>query len=370
MGALLSRFDQSTGRIGVLAALTLLAVILAVVVVVGDASKVRPSISPHPMFPGLDVDAAALLSIETSSGSIEIVRNADGEWVVPARDGYPARRGPLVQTIGGLQELELIEAKTANPDWHHYLGLVDPEGGGEGVKITLRDADGEVLADVIVGNQPEGNATEPDGRGRIHVRRPGEDQTWLARGSLSLHSDIASWLATRLYDINADRIREAHVISAAGDNYTLSRAAPGDNFMLEELPVGREVLSPYLIEATATALTDMEIEDVRPESDVDITGGFEVVFRTFDGLEVTFNIADPDGPNGGWATILSRFAGVPDAEPREAAAVAEEAANINVLADGWAFQLPSFQARQMTLHLSDLLRPLPEAGAAEEPTAP
>jgi len=359
---ILSRFEHSTGRIVVLAAVTLLFVILAAWVVALDASKVRPAIDPRPMFPNLDIGEASSLTIESSSGEIEITKNDSGDWVVPARDGYPARRAPLVQTVGGLADLELIEAKTARTDWHHFLGLVAPEDGGDGVRITLRGAEGEVMADVIVGNMPEGNATEPDGRGRIHVRRADEDQTWLARGSLSLHTDVTSWLATHLYDIDADRVREAHVTSAAGDDYTLTRTDPAQGFTLVELPVGRELLSPYLAEATATSLTDMEVEDVRAESDVDLTGGFQVVFRTFDGLEVTFNVADPDGADAGWATILARFTGMPDAEPREAAAVAEEAANINVLADGWAFQLPSFQARQMTLNLNDLLRPLPEDG--------
>jgi hypothetical protein len=365
MPALLSRFDHSTGRVLALAAVTFVTIILAAWAVIGDASKVRPAIDPRPMFPDLDVAAAASLTIQSPSGEIEIVTDNGTDWTVPARDGYPARRAAVVQTVGGLADLELIEAKTARADWHHFLGLVDPGDGGEGVKITLRDGAGEVLADVIVGNQPEGAAAEPDGRGRIHVRRPGNDQTWLARGSLSLHTDVAAWLATHLYDIDADRVREARVTPVGGEAYTLSREAPGDSFVLGELPVGREILSPYVIEAAATALTDMEVEDVRPESDVDLAGGFQVVYRTFDGLEVTFNIADPEGADAGWATILARFTGLPDAEPREAAAVAEEAANINVLADGWAFQLPSFQARQMTLHLTDLLRPLPGEDTAQ-----
>jgi len=360
MFGLSSHFDQSTGRVIGLGIIALLTIILAAWVVVGDASKVRPAIDPRPMFPDLDVSEAASLTVQSTEGEIEIVFNDDGEWVVPARGGYPARPGPPVQTIGGLAELELLEAKTARADWHHFLGLVDPADGGAGVKITLRNAAGDVLADVIVGNRPEGNTTEADGRGRIHVRRPGDDQTWLSRGSLSLHTDVTSWLATRLYDIDASRVREARVVPAAGESFTLQRAFASDEFELIELPVGREILTPYVIEATATALTDMEVEDVRPEGDVDLTGGFEVIFRTFDGLEVTFDIANPDGPDAGWATILARFTGLPDAEPREAAAVAEEAANINVLADGWAFNLPSFQARQMTLQLNDLLRPLPD----------
>ncbi len=358
-----SGIDHSTRRILILGTVTLVAIVMAAWVVVADASKVRPSIDPQPMFPNLDVTAAATLAIQSSSGAIELVTNEDGDWIVPARSGYPARPGPLVQTIGGLADLELLEAKTARADWHHFLELVDPAEDGDGVRITLRNGAGDVLADVIVGHQPEGNVTELDGRERIHVRRAGDDQTWLARGSLSLHTDVTSWLATHLYDIAAARIREARVRTAGSETYTLRRESDDVGFELVDLPVGREILSPYVIEATATALSEMEVEDVRPEDEIDLSGGFEAIYRTFDGLELTFHIADPDGADAGWATLLARFTGLPDAEPREAAAVAEEAANINVLADGWAFRLPGFQAQQMTLGLEDLLRPLSE----EEP---
>ncbi len=360
MAGILSRFDQSTGRLLAFGIVTLIAVSAASWVVMGEAARVRPVIEPQLMFPGLDVSLAASLIIRTATDEIEIVKDDGGDWVVPARSGYPARPGPRVQTIGGLAELELLEAKTAREDWHHFLGLDGPGEEGAGVEITLADAEGRVLAAVIVGNQPEGNVAEPDGRERIHVRRPDEAQTWLARGSLSLQTDVTEWLATRLYNIESGRIREARVSPPSGEGYTLSRAdLTAEDFELIDLPVGREVLSAYVLEAVATALSDMEVEDVRPEAEVDLSGGTEIVYRTFDGLEVSFQIADPDSPDAGWATILARFTGVPDAEPRAAAAVAEEAANINVLADGWAVKLPGFQAHQMTLALDDLLRPLP-----------
>ncbi len=366
MASVFSRFDQSTSRLLVLALVTVLVLFATIWVVMGEAARVRPVIEPQLMFPGLDVSQAASLRIQSSEGEIEIVRNDNGEWVVPARDGYPARPGPRVQTIGGLAELELVEAKTARADWHHFLGLGAPgeEGAdgteGVGVEITLADATGTVLAAVIVGSQPEGQVAEADGRERIHVRRPDEAQTWLARGSLSLHTDVTEWLATQLYDIDADRIREARVSPSTGESYTLSRAdLASEDFELIDLPVGRGIMSAYVLEAVATAPSDMEVEDVRLETAVDFSGGTQIVYRTFDGLEITFHIADPNGVDAGWATILARFTGIPDAEPRAAAAVAEEAANINVLADGWAFKLPGFQARQMTLGLDDLLRPLP-----------
>ena len=355
-----SRFDRPSGRIIGLALVTLAMVIAASFVVVQEANRVRPAIQTQDMFPDLDTDEAASLVIRSPSEQVLIVRDEDGDWVVPARGGYPARPEPLLQTIGGLEALELLEAKTTRADWHHFLGLEAPDQGGTGVEITLSNAAGGILASIIVGNQPEGNVVEPDGRARVHVRHSDETQTWLARGFLSLQTDVTEWLATQLYDIAPDRIREARVSLANGESYTLSRSNRlNSNFELLDLPVGREVLSPFVINAVGTALSNMEVEDVLREADVDLTGGSEIIYRTFDGLELTLRLASPTGSNPGWATIFARFTGLPDAEASDAAAVAEEAANVNVLTDGWAFQVPDYKARQMSLTLGDLLRPNP-----------
>lgn len=355
-------FEKSTFRLLVLLVITLALVVAASVVVTGESSRVTSSFTPHLMFPNFDIGDATRLTIESQEGSVEITLNDRGNWVVPARAGYLARRGPVQQTIGGLAELELIEPKTSRDDWHHFLGLVAPEDGGEGTEITLYDADDNVLAAVIVGNQPEGAESTLDGRGRIHVRRPDEDQTWLARGTLSLHTDVTEWLATQLYDIDGDRIAQVVVEPPASAPYTLARPSRVENeFELLELPVGREILSPYVLEAVGTALSDMEALDVRPAAELDFTGGFRLTYQTFDGLEVVFTLTDPDGPDGGWATIAARFLGNADATLEEAVALQTEAADINVLADGWAFQLPGFQARQMVLTMDDLLRPEAES---------
>ncbi len=358
----LSQFDQSSARVIGLAIVTLVAVIAAGFVTGREASRVRSAIEPQLMYPNLDTDEATSLIVRSSSGQVLITRNEDDDWVVPARGGYPVRPGPLLQTIGGLAEMELLEAKTARDDWHHFLGLDTPDAGGAGagVEIVLSNAAGETLAAVIVGNQPESSVIEVDGRERIHVRRADEAQTWLARGSLSLQIDVTQWLATQLYNIDQTRIREARVSPASGDSYTLSRTDQrSENFELIDLPVGREIINNFIVNAVGTALSEMNVEDVRLEADVDFMGGSEIIYRTFDGLEVTLRLANIDGTDAGWVTIFARFTGLPNAEASEAAAVAEEAANVNVLTDGWAFRLPDYKIRQMTLALNDLLRPPP-----------
>ncbi len=367
----LGQMERSTRRLFLFAILTLITVAVATAAVMGDAKRFAGAIEPTPMFPGLfaATDQATAFTIRSTDGDVRIVRNESGNWVVPARAGYPANPDLVRQTLVGLGELELIQAKTARDDWHHFLGLVSPDDGGDGIEIILTGANDESLAAVLIGNQPEGHAVEQDGRGRIHVRRPDEDQTWLARGSLTLRTDLSDWLASQLLEINRDRIAAVAVNLAGSDPYTISRESAADNdFTLQDLPVGREPLSRFIINGVATAITDLSADDVSPEDDQDFVGSDQVVYRTFDGLEITFRFSVPDENQQRWATIVARFTGLPNAGTDEAVVIAEEAHNINLLTVGWAFLLPDYQVRQMTLGRDSLLRPLPSEDDAQSLT--
>lgn len=360
---LLKLIDRSTRRVLALGIVTLVIVIATAVVVVGNGQRYTGAIDPTPMFPGLfnNADEVSSFSISSREGEIYITRGEDNQWVVPARAGFPASDEMVRQTLVGLGELELIEAKTANPGWHHFLRLGAPDEGGEGIEIELFDSRGNTIAAVIVGKQPDGGSVEVDGRGRIYVRRPGDDQTWLARGSLTLRTSVTEWLSSRLVFVGRDRIQSAEVRFADGEGYSVSRETPArDDYTLEDLPVGREVLSRFIVNGVATALVDLEADDVAPAASYDFSNADQIIYRTFDGLEVTIRFSAPDEDGQRWATVSARFPGTPDSSANEAVEIAAEMADINRLADGWAFLLPDYKVRQMTLERNSLLRPPPE----------
>lgn len=362
----LSNMERSTRRLFLFALLTLITVAVATAAVMGDAKRFAGAIEPTPMFPGLfeATDNATAFSIRSADSEIYITRDESGNWVVPARSGFPANPDLVRQTLVGLGELELIQAKTARDDWHHFLGLVSPQDGGSGIEIELTDASGEDLAAVIVGNQPEGQAVEQDGRGRIHVRRPDEDQTWLARGSLTLRTELTDWLASHLLEIDRARIRDVTVNLMGSEPYLIAReSADISDFTLQDLPIGREPLSRFIVNGVATAITDLSADDVSPDGAQDFSIADVVTYRTFDGLELTFRFGPANEEGLRWATLLARFTGLPNSGTDEAVIIAEEAHNINLRTVGWAFLLPDYQVRQMTLELDLLLRPLPEEAA-------
>src|SRR6185295_1153316 len=121
----------------------------------------------------------------------------------------------------GMAELTTLEPKTANPDMLNFVGLAAPDKGGNGVEVVLNDAMGKPMGDIVVG-QPQGAADEL-GRTGVYVRRPNENQTWLARGTLTPKPNAADWLDKNVINIARDRIKGASVTPASGPAYNLAR---------------------------------------------------------------------------------------------------------------------------------------------------
>src|SRR5260221_6081060 len=132
----------------------------------------------------------------------------------------------------------MLEPKTGRADWSTEGGIGQPDKGGDGVNLTLADMSGKPMAEVLVGHS-QGAADELS-RQTLYVRRPNENQSWLARGALTPKPNAADWLDKNVITIAAARVKGATVMPAMGPAYTLSRDTKDQqDFKLLELPAGR-----------------------------------------------------------------------------------------------------------------------------------
>src|SRR5581483_10185632 len=122
-------------------------------------------------------------------GVFDVVFKPEEGWVLPARNGYRASYDQVQHTVVGLAALETRDPKTANPQWYSYIGVDAPDKGGSGVRITAYDEKGHVLADLIAGKTVD--IGDPNGSQGLFVRKPGEQQSWLAQSWFTPKSDIA-----------------------------------------------------------------------------------------------------------------------------------------------------------------------------------
>jgi hypothetical protein len=213
--------------------------------------------------------------------------------------------------------------------------------------VTLNDGGGKVLADLLVGSR-QGNPDEL-GRSTLYVRKPDENQSWLARGYLDIKPQVTDWLDKGILVIARDRVKGAVVTPAMGPGYTLSRDSKDQqDFKLLDLPKGRELSFEGSPDGVGGAIVGFVFDDVAKSDGIDFSKAPTHMTNTFDGLSLTVKVAMKDG--AAWATVSA--SGSNDM-------TRDEAMKINARVGGWAFKLPEMKVTQFTAARETLLKPPP-----------
>jgi hypothetical protein len=121
-------------------------------------------------------------------------RDEDGVWRIPSHGNYPAdandQMGKAAAMLIGLEKDAVVgDAKGR----HAEYGVVDPlakgvETEGRGKRVTLKDKAGNVLADLIVGDEVEGKA------GTFYCRLPEKKRIYRTKLQGSLSTQFADWI--------------------------------------------------------------------------------------------------------------------------------------------------------------------------------
>ena len=329
----------------VLGGVTALFVVLAVVSVYERASELAPKFAPRNFFPGLTTTVNNLgeMAIAAKNASIH-VKLAGGKWTVQERNGYPADEMQMRAVAVGMADLQTLEPKTARADWLKYIGLEAPPQG-DAVRVTLTDTGGKVLADLLVG-QMQGMPDEL-GRSTLYVRKPDENQSYLARGYLAIKPQISDWLNKAVVVIARDRVKGAVVTPAMGPSYTLSRDNKDQqDFKLLDLPKGRSLSFEGSPDGVAGAITGFDFDDVAKADGIDFTKAPQQVANTFDGLNITVKVANKGMEH--WASVSAE--GTNDMTKMEAE-------KINAAVMGWAFKISDMKMGQFVANRETLLKP-------------
>jgi hypothetical protein len=234
----------------------------------------------QPFFPDFqDPNSAATLEVvefdaETGAARAFKVENDGGRWTIPSHHDYPADgKDRLAKTAAGVIGIRKDDFRSDNVSDHEALGVIDPldEGStalkGRGKRVTLKDESGAVLADFIVGKQPEGRD------GFRFVRIPGQKRVYEARMDVDISTRFQDWIEKDLLklergDIEKVIIRDYSIDERTGrldqrDVITLTRNGKGD-WQTDRMSSSQEVDSAKM-NPLLGALDDLEIVGVRPK---------------------------------------------------------------------------------------------------------
>ncbi len=303
------------------------------------------------LFPDLATKLQSAAELDISHrGQTLVIRRAGDHWGLADRGMYPVETSKLRGVLTGLTELRLAEPRTADPANYARLGVENPNGKtAESYLVRVVAADGKPILSLIVGHRrvlTQGNV--PD---EIYVRRPGEAQSWLAYGSLSVDADPALWLDRDIMSIDHSRITQVDVertgapkLVLEGKNGTLSLAEPAQHGALDDYKVGE----------VASALEQLTADDVHPGA-APVSGDIgHSVFSTTDGMRMTVELFHED------KLLLARFDVTGEGK------AAAEAATLEDRVKGWTFELGAWRESALVPTLSELEKAPDKPGAATE----
>jgi hypothetical protein len=251
-------------------------------------------------------------------------------------------------TLIGLTALESLSPKTNRADWLHYVNLDTPPKGN-GTEFTVKDASGKTLAALIAGTTEQ--LGDPNGTIGLFVRRPNENQTYLARSVFTPSGAFLNWVDDSVLNLGAARIKEVAITPPRGKGYTVTRDKEDDlKFKLANPPKSGNP-NQQMMDAIPYAISSFSLTDVQPASTLDFTTAAHAVAKGFDGLLITADIVPKD--RGLWAKLTASAA--PGASPE----ALKDAGEINAKVGGWAYKLSDEKGKALIADLDAIMTPPP-----------
>jgi Domain of unknown function (DUF4340) len=287
-----------------------------------------------------DIGRVALVHADQKT---TLVRDG-ANWMIDERGNYPADTTKVNQALFNLGDLAYVEPKTAKPASYPRLEVEDAGGkDSKSTMVTLADTKGSLMGEVITGKHRDDQLG--GGEGGIYVRKPGNAQSWLARGNLNLAPNTADWLVKALIDVPVAQVKQTVLTQADGSSITISRAQPTDKLALATMPKDKKLKYDSVLDDAAGTLGGLQLDDVAAAKSFDFPkdGISHAQFVTFNGMTVAVDVADKDGKS--WAKFAVTGSG-----DSTAAATA-----LNTKLSPWIYALPADKAKNLREKIDDLV---------------
>ena len=228
------------------------------------------------------------------------IKQVDGLWQIPSHEGYPAEAAErLAKTSASLLGLTRDSRVGRRTSDYEKFGVVDPRSEdivdieSVGQSITLRDANEDVLVDLIIGDradEADEDSSEPPNNDDsfYYVRRADETNVYRIPLNIELSTKFADWIEPDLLqieaadvvdiDLNNYQIEERssgmfgqvkQLMKIPGDKLSIQRPSSTDDWELEGLDPAKESVRQDAVNAIVSVLDDMAIVDVKKKPTLD-----------------------------------------------------------------------------------------------------
>lgn len=194
----------------------------------------------EPLTPGF-TDPGAARSLEvvafdepTATYKAFKVEHDGKRWVIPSHHNYPADAATkMAEAASAFIGITKEVVRTDAPADHEALGVLDPDDDkapakGRGARVTIRDASGSTLADLILGAPvPPDPAAPPQQPGeRRYVRIPGKSRVYVTSLKGDVSTRFADWIETDLLQLTGANVARLEVDRSKVDERTGLQTEP------------------------------------------------------------------------------------------------------------------------------------------------
>ncbi|HKB14945.1 MAG TPA: DUF4340 domain-containing protein, partial [Planctomycetota bacterium] len=162
----------------------------------GDAYE-RAKRREHPLFPGFDATRATKLEIRSKEKGVEIERDPDGTWVVPAAFRYRAKMEGDDSVPGFFERILQMKGRepvSDNPASHDRFNV-----GESGILVRVSDANGAPLVEFRQGRF-DIDTKDPDFEQKFSfasfVRRTDSNEVYLVDQFFPMGLSASEWIDT------------------------------------------------------------------------------------------------------------------------------------------------------------------------------
>ena len=350
--------------IAILGVLTAIMVVAAVITAVVQNVPRTMLAEREAAFPALvkQINDVAAIEIASAEGRFTITGGGDS-WGIAEKQDYTVPRKKVRDFVLSLANLKLVESKTAQPDRYSRLEVDDVDADeAESRSVVVFDGTGKELARAIIGRRKY--FLYVDGRGGTYIRRGGEARSWLAEGEMDFGSLPEEWLDRFVPLVTRDELQEVSITQPTLETLVVRKETPEDeHYTVLDGPVDRELKTTTEADRLGFVVEKFEFGDVVPVEDLSIDGPRHIAqYKTFDGLEVTFDIvtkivgeaAADEIEEIRWARVSAKVSDDVAEDKREA--VTAQAADINARTSPWIYRLEDLDASRVTKKLADLYK--------------
>ncbi|MEM9880478.1 MAG: DUF4340 domain-containing protein [Pseudomonadota bacterium] len=220
--------------------------------------------------PGLAAQINTIESIEFSDAqqTLKLMR-VEGRWQFADLPELPVKQAKVRESLLGLANIELVEAKTDNPKFHSALGLT-----GDATKVQI-GADFNLLI---------GKATNQSDR---FIRRGDDSQSYRATSITSPPLGRKAWTDLRVPTVRKETVVKV-TISDGDAPYSVTTGADGPT--LDGKTPDETLAYDGVLNSVLAGAEYLDFEDVKLASDIEWTAAETAVFATESGV-MTYTVA-------------------------------------------------------------------------------